>query len=56
MSLLADHGFLDLGDVRLEYRLNHSNKPVFSDQRPGTPIRDADHDGHELTLQFVVNY
>jgi hypothetical protein len=47
---------LDWVDVRLEYRLNHSNQPVFSSAKPGVPITDADHTGHEVTLQFVVNY
>ncbi|OLC17385.1 MAG: hypothetical protein AUH29_01935 [Candidatus Rokubacteria bacterium 13_1_40CM_69_27] len=47
---------LDWVDVRLEYRLNHSNKPVFSDARPGVPILDADRDSHQVTLQFVVNF
>jgi hypothetical protein len=47
---------LDWVDVRLEYRLNHSSKPVFSDVRPGVPITDADRDSHQLTLQFIVNF
>jgi hypothetical protein len=47
---------LDWVDVRLEYRLNHSNQPVFSSAQPGVPLTSADHTGHEVTLQFVVNY
>ncbi|HEY3066993.1 MAG TPA: outer membrane beta-barrel protein [Methylomirabilota bacterium] len=47
---------LDWVDIRLEYRLNHSNRPVFSDQPPGVPILRADRDSHQVTLQFVVNY
>lgn len=47
---------LDWVDVRLEYRFDHSNKPVFSDARPATPITSADRDNHEVALQFVVNY
>jgi hypothetical protein len=47
---------LDWVDVRLEYRLNRSNRPVFSDAKPGVPITDADRPGHEVTLQFVVNF
>jgi putative OmpL-like beta-barrel porin-2 len=47
---------LDWVDVRLEYRLNHSNQPVFSTAEPGVPITSADRIGHEVTLQFVVNY
>ena len=47
---------VDWVDVRLEYRLNHSNEPVFSSAKPGVPITSADHDAHQVTLQFVVNY
>jgi hypothetical protein len=47
---------IDWVDVRLEYRLNHSNRRVFSDARPGVDILDAEHTGHQLQLQFVVNY
>ena len=47
---------LDWVDVRFEYRLNHSNKPVFSDAQPGVPITTADRNSHEVTVQFVVNY
>src|SRR5439155_26001326 len=47
---------LDWVDVRLEYRLNHSNKPVFTDVRPAVPITESDRDSHQVTLQFVVNY
>jgi hypothetical protein len=47
---------LDWVDVRLEYRLNHSNKPVFSDAKPEVPIGEADHDSHQVTLQFVLNF
>jgi hypothetical protein len=47
---------MDWVDLRLEYRLNHSNKPVFASVLPGIPITDASQDSHQLTLQFVVNY
>ena len=47
---------LDWVDLRLEYRLNHSNKPVFSTVAPGVPILDADRDSHQVTAQFVVNF
>jgi len=47
---------LDWVDIRLEYRFNHSNKHVFSDEPPGVPILRADRDAHQVTLQFVVNY
>jgi hypothetical protein len=47
---------IDWVDVRLEYRLNHSNEPVFSSAKPGVPITSADDTAHQVTLQFVVNY
>jgi hypothetical protein len=47
---------LDWVDVRLEYRLNHSNEPVFSSAKPGVPITSADEIAHQVTVQFVVNY
>jgi hypothetical protein len=47
---------LDWVDLRVEYRLNHSNRPVFSDSRPDTPIFNADRNSHEVTVQFVVNF
>ncbi|HEV8616216.1 MAG TPA: outer membrane beta-barrel protein [Methylomirabilota bacterium] len=47
---------IDWIDVKLEYRLNHSNKSVFSDARPGVDILDASHESHQVQLQFVVNF
>ncbi len=47
---------LDWVDLKLEYRLNRSSRPVFSDARPGVDILDADHWSHQVQLQFVVNY
>ncbi len=47
---------LDWVDLRFEYRLNTSNKHVFSDAVPGVNITSADRTGHQFTLQFVVNY
>ena len=47
---------VDWVDVRLEYRLGHSDQPVFSDSPPATPIVNASRTGHVVTLQFVVNY
>ena len=47
---------LDWVDVRLEYRLDHSNKPVFADVRPAVPITETDRDSHQATLQLVVNF
>src|SRR5438128_2467659 len=47
---------LDWVDLRLEYRLDHSNKSVFSDAKPGVPIPEADRDSHQVTMQLVVNF
>src|SRR5438876_2378898 len=47
---------LDWVDLRLEDRLDHSNKSVFSDAKPGVPIPDADRDRHQVTMQLVVNF
>ena len=47
---------VDWVDVRLEYRLNHSNEPVFSSAKAGVPITSADETAHQVTVQFVVNY
>ena len=47
---------VDWMDVKLEYRLNHSNRPVFSAAEPGVPVLEADRDSHQVTLQFVVNF
>ena len=47
---------LDWVDLRLEYRLGHSNRPVFADAAPGVPIIEASKTGHVVTAQLVVNY
>jgi hypothetical protein len=47
---------LDWVDVRFEYRLNTSNKHVFSDVAPGIFVQQADKTAHQFTIQFVVNY
>ena len=47
---------LDWVDLRLEYRLGHSNRPVFADAEPGIPITEASNTGHVVTAQLVVNY
>lgn len=46
---------IDWVDLRLEYRLNRSDRPVFSDADPGTAIVTADGTSHELVVQLVVN-
>jgi hypothetical protein len=43
-------------DVKLEYRFNYSDRPVFSDVRPGVPILDAHQTSQQLQLQFIVNW
>lgn len=47
---------LDWVDLRLEYRFSHSNKDVFSDAAPATPILTAASSGHIVTAQLVVIY
>ncbi|MGH7277342.1 MAG: outer membrane beta-barrel protein, partial [Candidatus Rokuibacteriota bacterium] len=43
-------------DLKLEYRLNLSDRNVFSDTRPGNAILDAEDMSHQLQLQLVVNF
>jgi hypothetical protein len=47
---------IDWVNVKLEYRLNHSNKPVFSDTKPGNAILEGDQTNHQVQLQLVVNF
>jgi hypothetical protein len=47
---------VDWVDLRLEYRLAHSDQPVFSDLEPGIPIPTASGTSHQVTLQLVANY
>lgn len=47
---------IDWVNVKLEYRLNHSNKPVFSDAAPGVAILEGDKTSHQVQLQVVVNF
>jgi hypothetical protein len=47
---------IDWVNVQLEYRLNHSNKPVFSDAKPDTAILEGDQTSHQVQLQLVVNF
>lgn len=48
--------FIDWLDMKLEYRLNHSNRNVFSESKPGVAILDGDDTSHQFQLQFVVNF
>jgi len=47
---------LDWVDIRLEYRVNLSNRNVFSNSAPAVPITQADKTSQQVTLQFVVNF
>lgn len=47
---------IDWVDVKVEYRLNHSNTPVFSDAKPGEDILSADQTSHQVQVQIVVNF
>ncbi|MGZ6124077.1 MAG: outer membrane beta-barrel protein, partial [Myxococcales bacterium] len=47
---------LDWVDLRLEYRLAHSDQTVFSDLEPGIPIPAASGTSHQVTVQLVANY
>jgi hypothetical protein len=47
---------IDWVNLKLEYRLNHSNKPVFSDTKPGNAILEGDKTSHQVQLQVVVNF
>jgi hypothetical protein len=47
---------VDWVDLKVEYRLNHSNRPVFSDAAPGVDIVEANKTSHQVQLQLVVNF
>jgi hypothetical protein len=47
---------IDWVNLKLEYRLNHSDRPVFSDAEPGVAILEADKTSHQVQLQLVVNF
>jgi hypothetical protein len=46
---------IDWVDLRLEYRLNRSDRPVFADAEPGVPISAADRTGQQFSVLLVVN-
>jgi Putative beta-barrel porin-2, OmpL-like. bbp2 len=56
MTYARTRHHLDWVDLRLEYRLGHSNRPVFADVEPGIPITEASKTDHVVTAQLVVNY
>ena len=47
---------IDWVDLKFEYWLNRSNKPVFSDAKPAVDILEADKTSHQVQLQVVVNF
>jgi hypothetical protein len=49
---------LDWVDLKLEYRYNFSDEPVFSDAEPGAAsfILDAAKSGHQVQLQLAVRF
>lgn len=47
---------VDWINLKLEYRLNHSDQPVFSDAEPGEDILEADKTSHQVQVQLVVNF
>src|SRR5436190_4348155 len=47
---------IDWVDLRLEYRLAHSDQPVFSDLGPQIPVTSATSTAHQVTLQVIANF
>jgi hypothetical protein len=47
---------VDWIDLKIEYRLNHSNEPVFSNAEPAVDILTAGHNSQQVQLQLVVNF
>jgi hypothetical protein len=47
---------IDLFDVKLEYRVNRSDRSVFSDQAPGQDVERPAKSSQELQLQLVWNF
>ncbi|HEU5319283.1 MAG TPA: outer membrane beta-barrel protein [Methylomirabilota bacterium] len=43
-------------DLKLEYRLNHSDRDAFSDSKPALGILKGDDTSHQFQLQVVVNF
>ncbi len=43
-------------DLKLEYRLNHSDRPVFADTKPNEAILEGERTSHQVQLQVVVNF
>jgi hypothetical protein len=47
---------IDWVDLKLEYRFNFSDRPVFSAASPETDILDAEKSSHQVQFQVVVNF
>ena len=47
---------IDALDLKLEYRLNRSDRTVFSAAEPGTDITDAGKTSHQVQLQLAWNF
>jgi hypothetical protein len=47
---------IDSVDVKLEYRINRSNRPVFTDAAAAVDILRAQKTSHQLQLQLVWNF
>jgi Putative beta-barrel porin-2, OmpL-like. bbp2 len=43
-------------DLKIEYRVNHSDESVFSDAEPATDILEADQTSHQVQVQAIVNF
>ncbi len=47
---------IDWVNLKVEYRFNRSNRPVFSDVQPGAPITAADKTSHQVQVQLDVSF
>lgn len=47
---------IDWVNLKIEYRYNRSDQPVFSDAPPATAILEADKSSHQVQLQVAVNF
>jgi hypothetical protein len=47
---------IDWIDLKIEYRLNRSDEPVFADAEPAVDIITAEQTSHQVQLQLVVNF
>jgi hypothetical protein len=47
---------IDWVDLKIEYRLNRSDEPVFSDAEPGEDILSADKVSHQVQVQLIANF